>query len=58
LQPPFVLVGHSLGGLNMQLFARVYQREVKGMMLFDWIYPGAVKKAADFPWTTPVTKRI
>jgi pimeloyl-ACP methyl ester carboxylesterase len=34
-KPPFVLVGHSLGGLNMRLFADTYRDEVVGMVLVD-----------------------
>lgn len=33
--PPYVLVGHSLGGLYMQYFARNYPREVVGLVLVD-----------------------
>jgi len=32
---PYVLVGHSLGGLDVQLFADVYRRKVAGMVLVD-----------------------
>ncbi len=32
---PYVLVGHSLGGLNMQVFASQYPRKVAGMILLD-----------------------
>ena len=35
IEGPYVLVGHSLGGLNMQLFARQYPREVAGVVLVD-----------------------
>lgn len=35
IKPPFVLVGHSLGGLYMQLFADRYRSEVAGMVLVD-----------------------
>jgi len=35
LKPPYVLVGHSLGGLYMQYFARNYPREVAGLVLVD-----------------------
>jgi pimeloyl-ACP methyl ester carboxylesterase len=46
---PFVLVGHSLGGLNMQVYASRYPDQVAGMVLLDppplsWLlgeeYPG------------------
>ena len=33
--PPYVLVGHSLGGLYMQYFARQYPDEIKGLLLVD-----------------------
>ena len=32
---PYVLVGHSFGGLNMQLFANTYSNEVAGVVLVD-----------------------
>jgi pimeloyl-ACP methyl ester carboxylesterase len=50
LKPPYVLVGHSLGGLYMQLFARAYPDEVSGLVLVDAMYPRVVKATRDFPW--------
>lgn len=35
IAPPYVLVGHSLGGLYMQYFARQYPDEVSGLVLID-----------------------
>lgn len=35
LAPPYVLVGHSLGGLYMQYYARNYPEEVAGLLLVD-----------------------
>ena len=35
LRRPFILVGHSLGGLYMQMFARRYPWEVAGLILID-----------------------
>jgi pimeloyl-ACP methyl ester carboxylesterase len=35
LQPPYVLVGHSLGGTYMELYARTYPKEVAGVVLVD-----------------------
>lgn len=49
LRPPYVLVGHSLGGLYMQLFARAYPEEVKGLVLVDSLYPRMVKPVEEFP---------
>lgn len=35
IPPPYVLVGHSAGGLNMRLFAYLYPKEVVGMVMVD-----------------------
>lgn len=35
IRPPYVLVGHSLGGLYMQYFARNFPDEVTGLLLID-----------------------
>lgn len=35
IKPPYVLVGHSLGGLYMQYFARNYPQEIVGLVLVD-----------------------
>jgi pimeloyl-ACP methyl ester carboxylesterase len=35
LEGPYVLVGHSLGGLNAEVFAGRYPDEVAGMILLD-----------------------
>jgi pimeloyl-ACP methyl ester carboxylesterase len=37
--PPFVLVGHSFGGLIMRIFATRYREEVAGMVLVDPAHP-------------------
>lgn len=39
LQPPFVLVGHSVGGLYANLFARLHPREVRGVLLLEATHP-------------------
>jgi pimeloyl-ACP methyl ester carboxylesterase len=57
LNPPYVLVGHSLGGLYMQLFARAYPDEVKGLVLIDAMYPRMVKPTRDFPWAVRLAGR-
>lgn len=58
LAPPYVLVGHSLGGLYMQLYARRYPQEVAGLVLVDSTHPEQLKGAgalenwpAWFRWT-------
>jgi pimeloyl-ACP methyl ester carboxylesterase len=39
--PPYILVGHSLGGLYVQMFARKYPNEVSGVVLLDSASPNA-----------------
>jgi pimeloyl-ACP methyl ester carboxylesterase len=39
LNPPYVLVGHSLGGLYANLFARLHPLEVAGVVLVDSSHP-------------------
>lgn len=39
IQKPYILVGHSLGGLYMQYYARRYPAEVAGMVLVDSTHP-------------------
>ncbi|MCC6851070.1 MAG: alpha/beta hydrolase [Rubrivivax sp.] len=39
LRPPYVLVGHSLGGLYQYAFARLYPAEVAGIVLLDPTHP-------------------
>ena len=58
LAPPYVLVGHSLGGLYMQLFAKLYPDEVAGIVLVDALLPRVVKKTEEFPWTTRLAKNV
>lgn len=51
LEPPYVLVGHSLGGLYMQLFARRYPDEALGLVLVDSTHPEQFKgKGAPEHW--------
>ncbi len=53
LQPPYVLVGHSLGGLYMQLFARRYPDEVSALVLVDSTHPAQLQgKGAPENWPT------
>jgi pimeloyl-ACP methyl ester carboxylesterase len=41
IHPPYLLVGHSLGGLYVQMFARKYPKEVSGVILLDSSSPDA-----------------
>ena len=37
--PPYLLVGHSIGGFNVRLFAHQYPEEVVGVVLVDSTHP-------------------
>lgn len=37
--PPYVLVGHSMGGFDVRLYASLYRNEVAGMVLVDSSHP-------------------
>jgi pimeloyl-ACP methyl ester carboxylesterase len=44
LSPPYVLVGHSLGGIFTNLYARMYPEEVSGIVLVEAAHPDEPKK--------------
>jgi len=53
IEPPYVLVGHSLGGLYMQYFARNYPKEVAGLLLVDstnWHQGMTINTSANTPY--------
>ncbi|MEN1936182.1 alpha/beta hydrolase [Paenibacillus sp. 102] len=35
LKPPYILIGHSFGGINVRLFASFYPEETAGLILID-----------------------
>ena len=45
LKPPYILVGHSMGGLYMQLFARRYPDEISALILVDSTHPKQLEGA-------------
>ena len=51
VEPPFVLVGHSFGGLTIRIFATRYPKEVGGLVFIDpahpedWLEPPAYERA-------------
>lgn len=55
LAPPYLLVGHSLGGLYVQYFARRYPDEVSGVVLVDsthWNQLARVRAESPGTWRT------
>jgi len=44
IPPPYILVGHSMGGYNVRLFASLYRSEVAGMVLVDSSHPEQQKR--------------
>ena len=45
LQPPYLLVGHSYGGLMVRLFASRYPNEVSGLVLVDPVSENFYRRA-------------
>jgi pimeloyl-ACP methyl ester carboxylesterase len=45
--PPFVLVGHSMGGLFVRVFASLFPGEVAGMVLLDAVHPDQHLRSPD-----------
>jgi pimeloyl-ACP methyl ester carboxylesterase len=43
-RPPYVLVGHSLGGPLTMVFADLYRQEAKGVVLVDSSHPEQMKR--------------
>jgi len=49
LKTPYILVGHSFGGLVVQYFARKYPYEVQGVILVDSTHPQDFQDMSTFP---------
>ena len=47
---PYVLVGHSYGGLIVKLYARTYPREVSGLVLVDALTEGLQEAETPEQW--------
>ena len=45
---PYVLVGHSFGGMLMQLYARLWPAEVEALVLVDSVHPNQVAQFYEF----------
>jgi pimeloyl-ACP methyl ester carboxylesterase len=48
VEPPYVLVGHSFGGLVMRIFANRYREDTRALLLVDPAHPE--------DWVTPALK--
>ena len=46
IEPPYVMVGHSMGAMNMRLFAEAYHDDVTGLVLLD---PAHIEMFARLP---------
>ena len=46
---PYVMVGHSLGGAHVRVFAHAYPDEVAGVVLIESMNPRAAKPSASSP---------
>lgn len=44
VSPPYILVGHSMGGFDVRLYASLYRSEVAGMVLVDSSHPEQKKR--------------
>lgn len=46
--PPYILAGHSFGGLNMHSYAQTYPAEVAGLALVDSSHPEQIKRMPSY----------
>lgn len=44
ISPPYILVGHSMGGYDVRVFAGLYRNEVAGVVLVDASHPHQEKR--------------
>jgi pimeloyl-ACP methyl ester carboxylesterase len=57
LPAPYVMVGHSTGGLYTQVFADRYPNEIAGMVLLDSLTPRAMTALPKYPGFYAMFKR-
>ena len=57
IRPPYILVAHSLGGLDGVLFADRYRRELAGMLLVDPAFAHQGREMSRIPGMSVVMKQ-
>jgi pimeloyl-ACP methyl ester carboxylesterase len=55
---PFVLAGHSAGGIYVQNFAHLYPNEVAGVVLLDSMHPEQYTKIESWPGFYQMFRRV
>ena len=50
IEPPYVIAGHSLGGIIARRFQARYPEDVSGMLLVDSSHEDQVRRLGDGPW--------
>ena len=58
ISPPYVMVGHSFGGLVTQIFSGLYPGEVTGVVLEDSVHPEEVAKFPNHFPGSPALARL
>jgi pimeloyl-ACP methyl ester carboxylesterase len=59
IEPPWLLVGHSMGGLYANLFARLHPTEVAGVVMVDATHPAQERRFAAQPsFSTTALRRV
>ncbi|MES2503710.1 MAG: alpha/beta hydrolase [Myxococcota bacterium] len=53
IKPPYLLVGHSLGGMFIRVFEALYPSQVKGLILVDSVHEEQHKRLPRFPDQSP-----
>lgn len=48
---PYILVGHSFGGINLRLFAKRYPQDILGIVLVDAAHEDQMEKLPPWPHT-------
>ena len=57
IEPPYLLAGHSFGGMNMRLYASTYPAEVAGLVLVDSSHPDSLPYERNELGTAPADER-